>query len=115
SVFDVAGNQTTITSTYTAQTARIGPPIRDFGIGNIGGAAVYQYDTIVNTGKVPFKFDDLKLALGKDFKIDSADRSPLPVGQTRIFKLSFVPTKSIASYDTILFGDACIQQHVLTV
>ena len=111
SVFDVAGNLTTIVSTYVPQTARIAPPIRDFGVGNIGGAPVYQYDTIVNTGSVPFVFTDLKLALGQGisgFALDSAVTTPLGVGETRIFKLSFVPQKPTASYDTIIFGDPCI-------
>jgi len=113
SVFDVAGNRTTIVSSYKPQVARIAPPLQDFGVGNLKGPAIYAWDTIVNTGKVPYNFTDLRLAIGKDFNLDSAVTTPLAVGETRIIKISFLPSNPMASYDTILFGDACIQQQVL--
>lgn len=118
-IFDIAGNESIITSTYQPQFAAIVPPARDFGIGNLGGAPVYQYDTIINLGKKQFSFTDLKLlnpgyGNGKSgFMIDSAVVTPLAVGETRIIKLSFIPQQSSTSFDTVVFGDPCLQQKVI--
>ncbi len=119
SVFDAAGNRTTIRSSYAPQMAVIRPPAQDFGIGNLGGRPVYAYDTIINIGTVPFSFTDLRLlnagdGVGKSgFTVDSAVKSPLSVGETRIIKLAFIPQTGATSFDTIVFGDACVQQKVI--
>jgi len=108
SAFDLAGNQITITSTYTPISADALPLVQNLGKGNIGGAPIYTYDTLINTGKNPFPFTDLYLMLGNQgFSIDSADRSPLAVGEHRKIKIKFVPVVSQTVSDTIIFGDDC--------
>ncbi len=115
SAFDQAGNRTTVTSSYTPQTAHIGPPEQDFGVGNPTNC-IYMYDTLVNTGKVPFPFTDLHLVLGdQGFSIDSAVAKPLAVGEVRKIKLCFVSVKGSTVYDTIRFGDPCMTQDVLLI
>ncbi len=107
SAFDMAGNRTTITSTYTPQTVRIGPPLQNFGLGN-SSTCVYRYDTLVNTGEVPLAFNTLNLALNNQgFSIDSAVMTPLSVGEARLIKLCFKSVSGARVFDTIVFGDSC--------
>ncbi len=110
---DAAGNMITVTSTYIPQSAHIGPPLQDFGTGNPTNC-IYMYDTIINTGKTPFPFTDLHLVLGdQGFSIDSADRTPLGVGEVRKIKICFVSVKGATVFDTIRFGDPCTTQDVV--
>jgi hypothetical protein len=115
SIFDLAGNQTSVTSTYIPQVATIGPVVQNFGVGSTAGPQVIRYDTIKNIGQAPFNFNTLKLKLGNQgFTIDSADKSPIPVGGVRIIKLGFQPNPSNTStvIDSLIFGDPCIIQEV---
>ncbi len=113
SAFDMAGNHTTITSTYTPQAAHVGPPLQDFGV-SITDSCTYMYDTLVNTGKTPYPFTTLKLVLGNQgFSIDSAVISPLAVGEKRLIKLCFKLAKGYFACDTLLFGDACMTQEAI--
>jgi hypothetical protein len=115
STYDVAGNMTTVTSTYAPQIAVLRPAL-NFGEGQVGGTPVILYDTIVNTGMKPFRpisihwlhmtaTDSLKDTYG--FSIDSVDLSEIPVGGKRAIKVSFVPTSKFGVIDTIISGDSC--------
>ena len=116
SVFDVAGNLTTINSAYQPQFATIAPLENFFGTGNIKGTPIYVYDTLTNKGRVPFIFSNLHLVLGKTvsgMNIDSAVLTPLAVGEKRVIKISFVPINGLTSYDTVVFGDSCVKSKVM--
>lgn len=113
---DLAGNVTTVKSDYIPQVAVIGPPAQNFGTGSTAGPATIVYDTITNTGSVDFTFDQLKLLRGDiGFHIDSADVSPLKPGEKRLIKISFLPNSPAVVGDTILFGDACLDQKVIVL
>ncbi len=106
SVFDMAGNRTTITSSYATQLAEARPPLLDIGVTT--GPRIYGYDTLVNTGTVPFAFTTLKLLYGNvGFRIDSFNTAPLAVGERRLIKISFGPISTHNTVDTLLFGDDC--------
>ena len=118
SVYDVAGNLTTIRSTYLPQIAIIGPAQLDVGIGSIAGPAIYGYDTIVNVGTTPFLISTLKLtSLTSGFTIDSGANigQPLQPGEKRIIRIAFWPVSGKTVTDTIVFGDSCTLQKVLVI
>ncbi len=114
SVFDLTGNLTTIVSNYAAQSAGIGPRNQLFGLAPLPDTTpTILYDTIANLGAAPFTIDFLRLLHGKSetgFQIDSAITTPLAVGERRLIKISFAPTKPGTFNDTILFGTACAMQ-----
>ena len=114
SVFDKAGNVTTVVSTYQVQLAVIGPHSNNFGLGDLTGTKpIILYDTITNVGAVPFTIDFIRLVEGKSnsgFQIDSAITTPLAVGEKRLIKISFVPREPGIFYDTIQFGSSCSMQ-----
>jgi|GEM_PF-954524 len=114
--FDQAGNETTVTSTYTPQTADVRPPLTNLGA-SIAGTIKYGYDTLVNTGKVPFNFDQLSLLYGNvGFTIDSGMTPPqLAVGEKRILKIAFQAVKTSTVVDSIIFGDECGVESVAVV
>jgi hypothetical protein len=110
-IFDAAGNRTTITSTYTPQDATIEPLFEDFGIVTNGQAASCKYDTLVNTGQVPFDFTTMKLEYGnRGFTIDSIPASPLGVGKKELVKICFYPVQTTIAVDSIIFGDQCMTE-----
>ncbi|HZK75353.1 MAG TPA: hypothetical protein VFD13_00445 [Candidatus Kapabacteria bacterium] len=114
--YDLAGNETTVISTYTPQTAQIDPPLQNLGA-SIAGTIKYSYDTIINTGQTPFKFDQLKLLYGNvGFTLDSGmTPNVLAVGEKRILKIAFQAVKSTTVTDSILFGDECQQMSVAVI
>jgi hypothetical protein len=117
SVFDRAGNLTTIASSYQPELGVINPHFLDFGYVQVG-STLTEYDTLTNTGVVPFAFTNLHLKNGKDisgFNLDSAVTTPLAVGERRLIKISFTPKRTVTSYDTIMFGDGCLFQEVLVL
>ncbi len=112
-VLDVAGNVTTITSTYKPLIDSIKPPINNLGV-SIAGAVKIGYDTIFNSGQVPFSITDLYLKYGnKGFSIyDSIggplDKSPIPPGQWRVIQVQFVAQQATPVTDSIIVGDTCL-------
>lgn len=110
SVYDIAGNRTTITNTYEPQFASLSPDPLNFGTGNIGQDS-YDYITITNEGTVPYQFvsTNFKLQNGTlGFYIDSTGTDgPIPPGGTRKVKIRFNPIFGTTVTDTALFGDEC--------
>ncbi len=107
-VYDVAGNVTTIISTYKPNFATITPAVQDFGTVSLSGSATL-YDTIRNTGTTPFNMTVLKLKLDTEgFTLVSPDTSPLAPGAMRLVEIQFNPKKGAEAYDTILFGNECL-------
>lgn len=108
SVYDLAGNWTTIRTTYTPTSAgRIGPFRQSFRSGDTS-TCTYSYDTILNTGVGSFSFTGLKLARGNQgFSIDSAVTDPLAQGESRLIKLCYRPFTSQQMTDTLEFTSAC--------
>ena len=107
SVYDGAGNRTIVRSSYWPMLATITPHNHFIGIGH-SGSTYYGYDTITNTGTVPFLLSRLFLQLThQGFIIDSADQSPIPVGGHRIIRIAFSPVTKAFVSDTILIGNGC--------
>jgi hypothetical protein len=118
SVYDIAGNLTTIRSIYTPQIAVIGPPQLDVGVGSVAGPAIYGYDTIVNIGTTPFLINTLSLtSLNIGFTIDSGASvgETLQPGEKRIIRIAFFPVSTKTATDTIVFGDSCTLQEVSVI
>lgn len=117
SIYDVAGNRTTVTSEYRARVAEITPPITNFGT-VIPGNDGYGYITIENTGTSPFTFraSELKLLNGQYFFIDSTGADgDIPPGGTRLVRIRFTPQIGPTVQDTVVFGDECVKVNALVV
>ncbi|MDP4200281.1 MAG: hypothetical protein Q8902_12020, partial [Bacteroidota bacterium] len=116
SVFDQAGNSTTITSTYVPQDARLGPPLQDFGVGNPSNC-VMMYDTIVNTQKTPYHFKSISLVLGDQgfsFASDTVKpASPIGIDSVGIVKICFKSIKGSTVFDTLRVDDGCFVKDVI--
>jgi len=114
--FDVAGNATTITSTYIPQAVAIRPSFINFGV-SVNDSIIYRYITLVNTGMLPFHFDQLKLLYGDSgFTLDSGmTPAVLAVGESRILKIGFKPVKASTVVDSIIFGDECSVQSAAVI
>jgi len=110
SVYDIAGNRTTITNTYQPQFASLSPDPLNFGTGNIGQNS-YDYVVITNSGTAPFQFNAANFKLGNGnlgFYVDSTGSDgPIPPGGTRTVKIRFNPIFGTTVTDTVLFGDEC--------
>ena len=112
-VFDVAGNEDSITSTYKPNYDSIKPPIQNLGIWDSGTPPHVAFDTIINEGESPFDLSMLHLRYGNDgFSLfDSsggpADLSPIPVGQYRLVQIQFKAVKTTRVVDSIVFGNDC--------
>ncbi|MFI5263142.1 MAG: IgGFc-binding protein [Candidatus Kapaibacterium sp.] len=85
--YDVAGNRTTITSKYQPQFAKIIPQLVDYGVVQVGTVSC-QYVTVINTGRIPFFYNSLRLLLGnKGFTLDSTgSKSSIAAGDSLIIK-----------------------------
>ena len=106
-VFDLAGNESIITSIYKPLVDSITPELNNLGV-TIASATNYGYDTITNDGQIPIKFTSIKLKFGdQGFAIDSADLSQLAPGKSRIIKISFSAKKSTKAVDTVQVSTSC--------
>jgi hypothetical protein len=114
-VYDNAGNQTHIASTYKPQTAILNPPITNFGIG-IAPGVIEDTIYVKNTGVTPFNLTTLKLQNGKlGFSLKNYPLGLIPVGDSvRVF-VDFTPVTLQAVQDTIFAGDACVLQQALVI
>ncbi len=117
SIYDNAGNRTTVISEYRARVAIITPPLTSFGA-IIPGNSGYNYITIENTGTSPFTFkaSELDILNGQYFFIDSTGADgDIPPGGIRIVKIRFTPLIGPNVQDTVLFGDECVKVSALLV
>ncbi len=127
-VFDAAGNETTITSTYQPQVAEIVPPLNNLGVYNNGSPPNIGWDTLINLGTTPFNIDSLQLKYGTaGFSLHNAaggpvDKSPLApkdssTGQSgrRLIQIQFVDPTNQSQVDSIIFGDFCDLQVVAVI
>ncbi len=110
SSYDIAGNRTTVISTYAPGLASIKPDPLNF-TGGVIGQPVYRYDTIYNTGQTPYNFIGANVKL-KDgtvgFTIDSlGSDGTIPGGGFRIIKLKFIAIVGSTVRDTLLLNDDC--------
>ncbi len=122
SIYDFAGNVTTITSVYEPAIVSIKPPIQNLGVTLLGSVVPnIKFDTIFNTGQVAFDFGTLKLLKGDvGFTIfDSIggplDLSPLDPGQHRLIMIKFLAIGQSFAVDSIIFGNACFTQAVALI
>lgn len=117
SIYDNAGNRTTVISEYDARVAILTPPITTFGA-IIPGNNGYKYIQIENTGTSPFTFKSSELDIlgGQYFFIDSAGADgDIPPGGTRLVKVRFTPQVGPNVQDTVVFGDECVKVTALLV
>ncbi len=122
-IYDMAGNETKVTSIYTPVADTMVPPQQNLGVWHSGlpGANI-AYDTIYNTGTVPFDITELQLLKGNvGFTLHDSigralDLSPLPAGGRRIIQIQFEAIQPTHVVDSILFGEPpCILQSVALV
>jgi hypothetical protein len=118
SIYDVAGNRTTITSRYEPQFASLSPDPLNFGTGNIGQNS-YDYVIITNNGTVDYQFKSSNFSLKNGslgFYVDSTGTDgPIPPGGTRRIKIRFNPVFGNTVTDTVLFGDECTKFSSLII
>ena len=116
SVYDQAGNKTTITSTYKPQFALLSRPLTDFGIGN-NTICTIMYDTLTNLGASPLKYQSLRLMLGNQgFSIDTTyTQNLLGVGEARLIRICFRSLTGNNVSDTLEFNDGCEIQKVALI
>ena len=123
SAFDMAGNRTTITSTYIPQVAVIEPPERNLGvyIPGSGNPPNIAYDTLINEGTTAFDIDSLYLKYGNvGFSLHNSaggpvDKSPLAPGTRRIIQIQFKAIQATRAVDSIIFGNTCDLQAVAVI
>ena len=115
SVYDLAGNRTTVTSIYKPQFVKFSPDPLNFGTVNVGNTA-FKYDTICNNNQTPFHFVGANLnftngtktdALG--FTIDSTGADgDIPFGGCRVIKIKGLSMVPPTVRDTLTLTDECI-------
>ena len=110
SIYDIAGNRTTVKSTYKPSLVQFAPNPLNFGGGAVG-VTQYLYDTLFNPGQFPFFFKNSNFTLingTKGFVIDSAGADgPIPPGGFRIVKIRFTPAIPATVKDTMQISDNC--------
>ena len=115
SIFDVAGNKTTATSIYRPLFASLSPRINDLGVDTTATKFI-AWDTIWNMGEVPFIIEQLGFEFGnRGFTLDSADKSPIPVGHFRVVKFGFTPLSKAYATDTLILVSQCITDKAIVV
>ncbi len=121
SVFDAAGNHTTITSSNAPTVGTVQPPLQNLGVCIAPKPANVAYDTIYNTGVTPFNITELQLTNSKiGFSIfDSTggplDLSPIPPGNRRLIQIKFQGKDSSLVLDTIVCGTSCLEQFATLI
>ncbi|MDP4236363.1 MAG: T9SS type A sorting domain-containing protein [Bacteroidota bacterium] len=116
SIYDIAGNRTTVFSVYKPQFVTFTPDPLNFGSVNVGNTA-FRYDTICNSGLSPFHFKgaNLKLSNGQisdnlGFSIDSTGADgDIPVGGCRVVKIKFKSIFPPTVKDTMTIADECVK------
>ena len=116
SIYDIAGNRTTVFSRYKPQFVKFSPNPLNFGTINVGNTG-FRYDTICNTGLNPFNFKGANLVLSNGtqtdnlgFSIDSTGADgPIPVGGCRVIKIKFASKFPPTVKDTMTIVDECIK------
>ncbi len=117
-VYDIAGNETKITSVYEPLDFSIVPPLQNLGVWHSGVPPNVAYDTLFNLGEVPLTLTELHLLYGNvGFSIyDSIggppDLSPLQPGQHRLIRIQFEAVILTRAVDSIIFGTTCDVQSV---
>ncbi len=109
-IFDIAGNLTKVTSTYQPKLLVFTPSTLNFGKVD-SGSVKYLYDTILNTGKIPYPISSAILHLRNDnigFSIDSIGADGiLSPANGRIIRIKYLPLRKRASHDTLTLGETC--------
>jgi hypothetical protein len=114
-VYDNAGNETHVASTYKPQTAIIEPQITNFGTG-VAPGVIEETVYIKNTGVTPFNLSTLKLQNGKlGFTLKTVPTGIIPVGDSVAVLVDFTPIILQTVQDTIFAGDACVLQQALVI
>ncbi len=120
SVFDCAGNHTTIRSAYTPIIDSMKPPLQNLGTW-LSGPANIRFDTLYNTGQAVFDISELHLLKGNvGFSLfDSIggplDLSPLQPGERRLIKITFEAIETIPEFDSIIYGNSCWERSVALI
>ncbi len=121
SVFDAAGNHTTITSAYTAVVDTMQPLIQNLGTWVSSKPANTAYDTLYNRGTTIFDVSELHLLKGNvgfslfDSIGGALDLSPLAPGERRLIQIQFEAVDSVPAIDSIIYGNACGVQSVAVI
>lgn len=123
-VYDVAGNETEITSSYLPVVDTIVPPLRNLGVQIAPAPANVAYDTIYNTGQGPVTIDNVSLKYGnKGFTLYDSIGGPIsyPIviqpGNRYLVQIQFMSPPGIVgtSLDSIIITNPCNTQAVAVV
>jgi len=111
-VYDLAGNKTTVTTTYNPQLIMFKPDLLNFGkVDSL--STVFLYDTIFNTGQTPFQFTPAGLHLlmnSGEFSVDSTGvDAAMPPGAGRRVKIKFTASNSAGIIDTLAYSSSCLK------
>ena len=115
SIFDLAGNETTVTSTYTPFGASIEPLSQDFGDWFVNQPKIL-FDTLYNFGRTSFPIGGISLKYGdRGFSLHDStggplDLSEIPPGGHRLIEIEFQPSSLGMSTDTLLFNGTCTNE-----
>lgn len=121
SVFDCAGNHTTITSIYAPAIDSMRPSWQNLGTWIAPNPARIAFDTLNNPGTTVFDITELHLLKGNvGFSLfDSIggplDLSPLQPGQRRLIQIQFKAVDSALVIDSIIYGNDCGVKSVAVI
>ncbi len=119
-VYDLAGNLTTVTTTYIPNYALIVPAEQNLGVW-INGAPNIAYDTIYNKGTLPFDITELQLLKGDvGFTLHDSiggplDLSPLAPNERRVIQIEFAAVEPTYVVDSIIFDGQCNSMSVAVI
>jgi hypothetical protein len=119
SIFDKAGNRTTVISQYKPALVKFSPTPIGFGTVPVGNTA-FKYDTICNIGTAPFHFhgSNLTFTNGQQtdplgFTIDSTGAdADIPPGGCRVIKIKVTAIFPPTVKDTLSLKDECLSLPV---
>ncbi len=124
SIYDMAGNRTTVTSISHPLKLTFAPSPINFGTVPVGNTGIV-YDTICNNSNFPYHFLKANLYLndgGKKrvsdavgFKIDSATDGDIPAKGCKVIKLSFTSNQAPTVKDTLFVFDECQIDSVIVL
>ncbi len=114
SIYDVAGNRTTVISKFAPLKVNFSPNPLNFGTVNVGNTK-YLYDTICNTGSNPYNFRGANLVFSNGtksdnlgFSIDSTGADGvLPAGGCRVIKVKVTTVFAPTVRDTMSLASEC--------
>jgi hypothetical protein len=113
SAYDMAGNHTTITSSYTPDILKLSTPLLDFGV-DTSSTPLLDSITIHNPGSATFKFSSLKIGGSSGaFKLESNQADSLRAGDSVKVYVGYIPHGKQTVLDTLIVEGTCLKDIVV--